>query len=162
VQRDPGSAKESPADASPRGFRAPTALLRQFLTISDDYEAHLAGELRVNRTDLAAMEHLIQDGPLTSSEIARRLGITAAAATLVVDRLIAAGHVDRVPHPSDRRAVRIVPREASVERAMGSLLPMIAEVDGVLDDFDAESRAAIQAYLEKVTAIYARHAHPAE
>jgi DNA-binding MarR family transcriptional regulator len=132
-------------------------LLREFLTLSDGLEARLARTLAVNRTDLDAMELLIEFGPMSPTELARRLQITPAAATLVVDRLVAVGHVDRVPHATDRRAVQIVPRPASVARAMGALMPIIGEVDAVLDRFDDEQRATIERYLESVMAVYRSH-----
>lgn len=137
-------------------------LLREFLTLSDAFEARLARALGVNRTDLDAMELLIEQGSMSPTDLARGLGITPAAATLVVDRLVAVGHAERAPHPTDRRAVRVVPHPASVARAMDELMPVIGEVDAVLDAFDPAERGTIEAYLEAVMGVYRRHALPAE
>ena len=134
-----------------------TALLREFLTVSDEFEAHLGRELTVNRTDLEAMEHLIQNGPLTPTDLARRLGLTTAATTTVVDRLIAVGHVTREPHATDRRAVVIVPQPTSVKKAMGTLMPMIRGVDDAIQGFSATEQETITRYLENVTRIYREH-----
>lgn len=134
--------------------RPETRLLREFLEISEEFEAHVGRQLTVNPTDLQAMEHLIMSGPLTPSELARRLGITAAAVTAVVDRLIAVGHASRTQHPTDRRAVVVVPNPASVTRAMTALMPMIMGIDAVLDEFDEDERAVIRAYLERVLEVY--------
>lgn len=131
-----------------------TRLLREILNLTDEFEAHLGRELTVNRTDLEAMEQLILDGPLSPTEIARRLGITTAAATVAVDRLIAVGHVSREPHPTDRRGVRIVPNPGSVSRAMGTLLPMIRGIDGAIDRFSEAERATITEYLSEVAGVY--------
>lgn len=131
-----------------------TALLREFLTVSDEFEAHLGRELTVNRTDLEAMEHLIQHGPQTPTELARRLGLTTAATTTVVDRLIAVGHVSREPHATDRRAIVVVPRPESVARAMGTLMPVIGSVDEAIRGFDPEQQQTITDYLAEVTRIY--------
>jgi DNA-binding MarR family transcriptional regulator len=131
-----------------------TILLREILNLTDDFEAHLGSELTVNRTDLEAMEQLIMDGPLSPTQLARRLGVTTAAATTVVDRLIAVGHVTRHPHPSDRRAVLVVPNPDSVAKAMGTLMPMIMGIDSAIAGFDETERATITAYLAAVADVY--------
>jgi len=115
--------------------------------VSQEFERHVGRELTVNPTDLHAMEHLIQSGPLSPTELARRLDISTAAATTVVDRLTALGHATRTQHPTDRRGVVVVPSPASAARAMSILLPMITSIDGVLDDFsdDEVYRAQIPA-----------------
>ena len=137
-----------------RTSRAPTVLLRDILDVTDEFSAHLGRELTVNPTDLQAMEHLIMSGPLSPTELARRLGISTAAVTAVVDRLTAVSHVSRVQNPVDRRGVLVVPSPESVEKAMGTILPMIAGIDDVLDGFDEAEQATIATYLERVLTVY--------
>ena len=134
--------------------RAPTALLRDILDVTGEFEAHVGRELDVNPTDLQAMEHLISSGPLSPTELARRLGISTAAVTAVVDRLVAVDHVSRAKHPTDRRGVLVVPAPNSVAKAMSTLMPMIMGIDKVLDDFSAAEQATIAAYLERVLEVY--------
>ncbi|GAA3600025.1 hypothetical protein GCM10022198_25560 [Klugiella xanthotipulae] len=100
------------------------------------------------------MEHLIQDGPLSPGDIARRLGISAASVTIAVDRLSAMGHVSRQPNPLDRRGVLISATPDSRQRTMSVLMPMIFAVDGVLDEFEPEQQATITRYLLRVTDRY--------
>lgn len=132
-----------------RDVREASVLLRRILTLTDAVEKQLGAELQVNATDFDAMQHLIQSGPLSPSELAARLGITTAAATLSIDRLVKVGHVTRQPHPSDRRRLLVVPAEESVQRAMGRLLPMIRATDALLDRYTAEEQAAITDYLAR-------------
>ena len=134
-----------------------TVLLREIRELSSAFEGHLGSELTVNPTDLTAMEHLIQDGPLTPTELARRLRVSTAAATTVIDRLTAVGHVTRTPNPADRRGVLVVPAPASVARAMGALMPMIMDIDGVLGHFSEAEQSVITDYLERVVAAYRAH-----
>jgi len=122
--------------------------------VSQEFERHVGRELTVNPTDLHAMEHLIQSGPLSPTELARRLDISTAAATTVVDRLTALGHATRTQHPTDRRGVVVVPSPASAARAMSILLPMITSIDGVLDDFSDDEQITITGYLERVLEVY--------
>ncbi|CAN5221459.1 hypothetical protein BH09ACT5_BH09ACT5_17400 [soil metagenome] len=137
--------------------RPPTHSLREIVDLSRDFEAHLGDRLSVNPTDLAAMQHLIVSGPLGQSELARRLRITPPAVTAVVDRLEELGHATRVTNPADRRAVVVTPAQASVEKAMSYLMPMIVDIDATLDGFDAQQQATIAEYLERVVAAYRAH-----
>ena len=127
------------------------------MQLSRAFESHLGDQLSVNRTDLAAMEHLITSGPLGPSELARRLGITPPAVTAVVDRLEDLGHATRVTNPADRRAVVVTPAPASVHKAMSYLLPMIGDIDATLDGFDPDQQAVIAEYLDRVVAAYRNH-----
>jgi DNA-binding MarR family transcriptional regulator len=152
---------ESEVPATPEArwdVARPTALLREFLKVSDDFERLLGRELEVNPTDLAAMEHLIESGPLSPSEISARLGVTTAAATTIVDRLARVGHVQRRSNAQDRRGVLVVPEPESVRRALGVIRPMVQAVDEALHGFDEAEQRAITAYLERVLEIYRAHA----
>lgn len=142
--------------ARPRARRA-TELIREFFEVSQEFEAHVGRQLTVNPTDLQAMEHLIQSGPLSPTDLSKRLGISTAATTSVVDRLVALDHASRTQHPTDRRGVVVVPNPRSVERAMGTLMPMIMGVDGVLDEFTDEQQEVVTQYLERVLTVYRSH-----
>lgn len=138
-----------------------TLLLREFLDVSDQFEKTLGSELGVNATDLEAMELLLMNGPLTPTELARRLGISTASMTTSIDRLVALNHARREPNPADRRGVLVVPSPRSAERAMNLLMPMIFGLERELHAFTPEEQAAITAYLERVVARYRTHASPA-
>jgi DNA-binding MarR family transcriptional regulator len=144
------------ATGAPRAHRA-TELIREIVDVSEAFEAHVGRQLTVNPTDLQAMEHLIQSGPLSPTELSRRLGISTAATTAVIDRLVALDHASRTQHPTDRRGVVVVPNPRSVERAMGTLMPMIAGIDGVIQQFDPEDQLVITDYLERVLTTFRSH-----
>ena len=141
--------------AGPVGrVREASLLLREILDLTVDLEADVGADLDVNRRDFEAMQHLVMSGPLSPTAIARHLDVSTAAATVIVDRLTAVGHVTRQPHPSDRRGVLVVPNPASVERAMARILPLISGVDGVLDDFTIDEQSVITLYLARVVGVY--------
>lgn len=150
---EPTKSAEGAARPDTRVNRA-TELLRELIEANESFVAHLGKKLAVNPTDLSAMTHLISSGPLGPTDLARRLGMSTAAVTTVVDRLEAVGHVERRPHPTDRRSVMIVPNPGSVHQALGVLMPMIGGLDSALDDFCADERAVITRYLESAVAIY--------
>lgn len=134
--------------------REASVLLREILDLTVDLEADVGAELGISRRDFEALQHLVMSGPLSPTEIARRLDVSTAAATLVVDRLAEVGHVTRQPQPSDRRGVLVVPNPASIERAMARILPLISGVDGVLDDFSHREQGVITNYLARVVGVY--------
>lgn len=134
-----------------------TLLLREIRELSAAFERRLEAELAVNATDLGAMEHLIQDGPLSPTELSKRLRVSTAACTTIVDRLSAAGHASRIPNPTDRRGILVVPVPATVERALGSILPMVIGIDQVLASFSASEKAVITDYLARVVDVYRTH-----
>ncbi len=143
------------ASGAPRpGARRATVLIRELFEVSNEFESYVGRQLTVNPTDLQAMEHLIMEGPLSPTDLSKRIGISTAATTAVIDRLVALDHASRTQHPTDRRGVVVVPNPHSVERAMGALMPMIMGIDGVLDEFAAEDRATITHYLERVLEVY--------
>lgn len=130
------------------------ALLREIYQQSQRFERRLGGALAVNTTDLTALEHLMDGGPMTPSELATRLEMSTAATTHVIDRLVAVGHVERAPHPSDRRKVTVTPAPASVARAFEELAPMIAAVGAVASSYPEDDQRVIADFLARVASVY--------
>src|SRR3954452_22635612 len=90
----------------------------------------------LGETEMLAMEHLMP-GPLGPAEVARRLEVSTAASTGIVDRLVARGHVERQPHPADRRRVGVHVTESGREEVHSLLRPMfgaLARLDAQFDD----------------------------
>jgi DNA-binding MarR family transcriptional regulator len=67
--------------------------------------------MQLGTTDMRALHYLIlchnRGMVATPSAIAQHLGISSASTTKLLDRLENAGHIERAPHPSDRRALTI-------------------------------------------------------
>lgn len=137
-------------------------LLRQILVLNRELEHQLGEELGVNPTDLEAMQQLMVSGPLSPSTLAGRLGITTAAVTVAIDRLVKAGHVRRTPHPSDRRRLLVVPAEHSIRQATDRVLPMVLETNALLERYTDGEQAAIIDYLDRTVAVLTRRSAPGE
>ena len=158
----PGSAagaSGAPARREDRDFGLPDSgaigfQLHEIVHLSRAFERQVGAALEVNTTDLSAMEHLIQEGSLTPGELSRRLDISTAATTLVVDRLVALGHAQRHPHSSDRRKVVVVPAQESVARAFQQLYPVIGGVAAVTQELSDDERIVIEAFLARVVGVY--------
>ena len=118
------------------------------------FERHLARALDVDTAGLEAMDHLITHGRSTPTELARRLEISTAAMTLVLNRLESAGHVTRERHPSDGRKLVVTAAERSSDRAYDLVLPLIEGIEDVVADMDDNERATVQAFLDRLIGIY--------
>ncbi|MBG0740191.1 MarR family transcriptional regulator [Paeniglutamicibacter antarcticus] len=147
------------AQARTRGPEA-SRLMRRILVLNHEVEKQLGRELTVNSTDLDVMQHLMQSGPLSPSTLAQLLGISTAAVTVAIDRLVKRGHVSRQPHPTDRRRLLVVPAPDSTRRAMANLLPMIREVDALITAYTQDEQSAITDYLAKTVDILERKVAP--
>ncbi|MGR0161111.1 MarR family winged helix-turn-helix transcriptional regulator [Paenarthrobacter nitroguajacolicus] len=130
------------------------ARVQQLAVRQQRFERYLASELGVDAPGLEAMDHLIATGPATPTELARRLGISTAATTLVLNRLEDAGHIRRDRHPSDGRKLVVTAAQSSADQAFERVLPMIEGVEELVAGLSAPERAAVQAFLDRLVAIY--------
>lgn len=110
--------------------------------------------LGVNVTDMAALEQLLGEGPMTPGQLAEHLKVTTAAATQIVDRLERAGHVTRQRQADDRRKICVVPLEASIDRAFAQLAPMLDGLDRVIASLSPAEREVIEGFLGQVADVY--------
>lgn len=94
-----------------------------------DLERSLSEEarryMRLGETDMRALRYLIaahrQGVPTTPGMVARHLGLSAAAATKLTDRLEAGGHIRRRAHPEDRRRTVLEVTESTAASARASI-----------------------------------------
>lgn len=113
--------------------------------------------LTVNSTDMRAMSALLRRGPMTVSDLAEALGLGAPATSMAIDRLERLGHVTRERSGPDRRRVTIRATPSSADRARSTLMPMIREIDTLLDDLRADDRQVVQRYLYSVVQTMRQH-----
>ena len=91
--------------------------------------------------------------PLSQSELANRLAVEGATMVAMVDRLVKAGLVTRVPSTNDRRIKRVVLTEAG-QRLYDTVKAEAAEVrKQLLSTIDPKSLEAATAVLERLQAI---------
>jgi DNA-binding MarR family transcriptional regulator len=68
-------------------------------------------QMKLNENDMKALRFLVVCKNVgliaTPGNIAEHLAISSASTTKLLDRLAAAGHIERSAHPSDRRALMI-------------------------------------------------------
>lgn len=128
--------------------------LQQIAILTRKAASHLGTALGINQTDVAALEHLITDGPLPPTELAARLSVTTAGVTQVIDRLERAGHVVRERQLTDKRRVLVCPVADSVAQAYRHIAPMLQGLGAVLRTLDGQDRAVIETFLGQVIEVY--------
>lgn len=90
---------------------------------SDRIGRTFAGRNELGANDFRALMHVMAaedaHAPLTAGELRERMGISGAAITYLVERLIRSGHIRRESDPRDRRKVivRYADHGMSVARA---------------------------------------------
>lgn len=110
----------------------------------------LARRAGMSHSELVALEHLFT-APLGPADLARRLGVTTAAATTIVDRLAERGHVRRTPHPTDRRRTVVELTDSGRREVLTHLLPMFRELEELDAGLTDEERAIVARYLRRAT-----------
>ncbi len=115
-------ARTGPANRPPA--RAVTQALRGLASRLQLYSDAVGHDLGLHRSDLMAMNLMSQAAQcgtsMTPTDVSKKMSLSAAAVTALVDRLERVGHLVRNPDPDDRRRVRLdVSRQAeTVSREM--------------------------------------------
>ncbi|SPM37717.1 DNA-binding transcriptional regulator, MarR family [Mycobacterium rhizamassiliense] len=114
---------------------------------SEELGRVFAAAHQLRPSDFRALLHiLVAEGasaPLTSGELRHKMGLSAAAITYLVERMINSGHIRRESDPADRRKVilRYADRDFDVARAF--FAPLAAHTQIAMADLaDTELTAA--------------------
>lgn len=93
---------------------------------------------------------LSERGPGTISELASRLRVSASAISLLVDRMVAHGMVERVRSTDDRRVVQVRLSPAAAEMASAMLRVQRTLVERFLEATPPEDRVAFLRHIERL------------
>ncbi|GII94040.1 MarR family winged helix-turn-helix transcriptional regulator [Sinosporangium siamense] len=105
----------------------------------------VATRLGVTDTDVQCLHALDRHGPATPGELAKLVNLTTGSASRMIDRLVAADCVRRVPDPTDRRRVLIEPTQHGIDRVGQAYAGLITRTRDDLDDFtDDELRVVLR------------------
>ena len=115
---------------------------RRYMNLGDN-------DMRALRFVITAQEH---GSIVTPSLIADHLGISTASTTKLLDRLGKAGHVRRLPHPSDRRSVAIEVVEATRDAARESVGRLYGRRFDTAARLSSAERAVVTRFLRELAA----------
>lgn len=117
----------------------------------DRMHSGLKGDMDMNATDIAALRMLImreqRDEAVSPHDVAEHLRISTASTTKLLDRLSASGHLERRPHPSDRRARVVVLTQRSRDEFYQHMGERLRAMRGVAEGFTDEELPVITRFL---------------
>jgi DNA-binding MarR family transcriptional regulator len=123
-----------------------------------------ASRIGINQTDLICLNLLVRHGPMSPSQVASSLGLTAAAISAVATRLEAGGYAHREIDPNDRRRVLMHASPAASQQAFSlfdDFHQAIIQLLGIEDRQDIQKLTVLLAQfrgilVEHATAIRAK------
>jgi DNA-binding MarR family transcriptional regulator len=133
-----------------------SGLTRRYQRAVDAMDQALAEAFGVNRTDLRCLD-LLFDRELAVGELARNAGLSPQAATTMVDRLQAAGYIERVPDRADRRRSMIRTTPGFRKAAGKALAAFIEDVSAVAGRRSTSELEVLVAFFAEVCEIRERH-----
>ena len=128
--------------------RISETLGRDLATKTVLFHHHIAARLGLSVTDLKCLDLLrAADVPLTAKNLADRIGLTGGAITGVADRLEAAGLVERVRDPDDRRRWELRPLARRQDEITALFAPLGAAIAALAARYDERQLDAIAGFL---------------
>ncbi|EAQ04706.1 transcriptional regulator, MarR family protein [Pseudooceanicola batsensis HTCC2597] len=133
--------------------------LRRILRATEQYERDLASAAGLSPAQLRVLQIIAgqTDKTATPKALAQRMGVTQATVTSVVDKLVARGHVRRVPSETDRRQTNViltVTGRSALEEAPDALQQRYVREFVQLADWE---QAQLVASLERVAGMLDAH-----
>jgi DNA-binding MarR family transcriptional regulator len=120
--------------------------VRALTAESDQIGRLFAGRHDVAANDFRALLHVMvaetAGTPLTAGELRKRMGMSGAAITYLVERLITSGHFRRESDPADRRKVILRVAEPGSRVARGFFTPLAEQSSTALAALPDEDLAA--------------------
>lgn len=133
-------------------------LYRRYLAALTLFHQAAADSVGLSGTDYQASNLLELDGPMASSELARRLGLSLAAGSRLADRLVEAGVARRHADTTDRRRV-IIEHSGVLPGELARTLDQVREpIAAALASMSSEQLSGVAAYLAAATGAYAQSA----
>lgn len=128
--------------------------IRAFSDAMDRMYGGMKGDMEMNATDLAALRMLImreqRDETVSPHQMARHLRISTASTTKLLDRLSLSGHLERKPHPRDRRARVVVLTDESRRAFYRHFGDRLQAMRGVAERYSDDELSVIARFLGEV------------
>jgi DNA-binding MarR family transcriptional regulator len=99
-------------------------------------------------TDMKALGALMQEGPMTAGQIAKRLSLPSGAVTSLIDRLERRNFVQRAPDPTDRRKVVVIPNLETLASGENVYLSMGEAFNRLYETYSTEQLEFLVRYLK--------------
>ena len=134
--------------------------VRALTAESDQIGRHFASRHDVAANDFRALLHIMvaetAGSPLTAGELRQRMGMSGAAITYLVERMIGSDHVRRESDPADRRKVILHIADHGMDVARGFFTPLAEHtrqaLAGIPDDDLAAAHRTFEALVNAMRA----------
>jgi DNA-binding MarR family transcriptional regulator len=117
----------------------------------------LGTRMDLNSNELLALRHVMEtthEGAATTpARLAGFLDISTAATTTLLDRLVASGHLERRPHPTDRRSKVLVETTSAHQHVHHHLDEMHEEMRAVAEAVPPDAVPAVVGFLRSLAAV---------
>jgi DNA-binding MarR family transcriptional regulator len=120
----------------------------RFGAAADAVDAAAADALGVNRTDLRILGTVVERSR-TAGQVAEAVGLSPAAATAAIQRLVARGYLTREPDPDDRRRAVIELTASAREQAGRIYGPVGTAGEAELQRWTEQELRLIADFLER-------------
>lgn len=141
----------SPKTSHDRAVLDVLLAVRAFSDAMDRMHGGMKDDMDMNASDLSALRMLImreqRGDPVSPHDLAEHLRISTASTTKLLDRLTVSGHVERRPHPTDRRARVIVLTDRSRRTFFEHFGERLQAMRGVADRYSDAELAVIARFL---------------
>lgn len=157
----PQSAAGTPGPPG-RAWHASATLevLRDLLQAAVDVRHTVSRRAGLSEVELATLEELSRHS-IGPAALARRLDVSTAAATGIIDRLSSRGHVERTPDQDDRRRTQLRLTSTGSAEARRHLQPMFSRLAELDASFEPEELAIVERYLRGALAALESVSEPA-
>ncbi|WMY78541.1 MarR family transcriptional regulator [Citricoccus sp. I39-566] len=139
--------------------------LRRFRSRDQEMRRRMGTDMALNATDIEALRYVIAhelaEDHLTPRELAKHLHISTASTAKMLNRLSESGHLQRAPHPDDRRSVIVTATDhahAEVRQWLTGMHQRMLEVALAVPE---GSRPALIGFLESMANCLAPEGVPA-
>ncbi|MDT5021110.1 MAG: hypothetical protein QOG47_1415 [Mycobacterium sp.] len=135
-----------------------SAYLRVMTAESEQIGRAFAAVHDVRPTDFRALMHVMvaetAGEPVTSGELRQRMGLSGAAITYLVDRMMASGHITRQSDPADRRKVILRYSDSGLATARAFFAPLGTHSHDAMAELpDADLMAASRVFAALIEAM---------
>lgn len=134
--------------------RSALLALRSLGDALDRMHGEVGYGMAMNLTDLRALRMMVEwerrGADVSPHDLARHLRISTASTSKMIDRLSAAGHVERRPHPTDRRARVVVLTDHSRSTFYEHLGGHLSAMRRIASDYDDEQLRIIADFLSRM------------
>ncbi|HEX7350887.1 MarR family winged helix-turn-helix transcriptional regulator [Brachybacterium sp.] len=128
--------------------------LRRYVESNARMRSRVRDDMGMGEKDLLALRILLAADStgrrVRQRELAVQLNITAPSVSALVDRLVRDGYVERMPHPSDRRSIAVVPTQRGHQEVRETLQAMHARMMDVAETLTARDRAVVASFFRKL------------